>query len=103
MNTVDKIRLRAHLGVSTSSDAVELLREIDRLTGEDPAEAHLRVQAAAQIETEQNIAYVLERQLTAGGPLLERLRAALAKVDAANAAKEKAKWPETKPEEPKNE
>lgn len=90
MNIVDKIRLRAHLGVSNSSDAAELLKEIDRLTGEDPAQAHARVQAAAQIETEQNIAYVLERQLTQGGPLLERLRAALARVDATIAAREAA-------------
>jgi hypothetical protein len=85
MNIVDQIRLRAHRGVSTAADTQILLHEIDRLTGESPADAHQRVQAASQIEEEQKIAYVLERQLTQGGPVLEKLRAALARVDAAAA------------------
>jgi hypothetical protein len=94
MNIVDQIRLRAHLGVATASDTQTLLREIDRLTGENAADAHQRVQAAHQIEEEQKIAYVLERQLTQGGPVLEKLRAALARIDAAAAA---PSAPEVKP------
>jgi hypothetical protein len=86
MNIVDQIRLRAHRGVSTASDAQALLREIDRLTGESSEAAHQRVQAASQIEEEHKIAYILETQLTRGGPMLTKLRAALAKIDAADAA-----------------
>jgi len=81
MNIIDEIRLRAHKGVTTASDAATLLREIDRLTGESSADAHQRVTAASEIEEQQKIAYVLERQLTAGGPILDKLRAALKRID----------------------
>lgn len=91
MNIIDQIRLRAHRGVATASDAQTLLREIDRLTGESSHDAHQRVQAAQQIEEELKIAYVLERQLTQGGPVLEKLRAALARIDAAAAPDEETK------------